>query len=117
MSSTAGFLCLESALGQLIEQKLNMIALDFDDALLERAASTAATLEGAGKFLQFVFGKRYPGDRRHGLATAPLAFPADASDAVAFGYHGLLARTGVQRLTAIWAMPSCIGRKHQPAKA
>lgn len=93
-----------------------MIALNFDDTLLERATSAAATLEGAGQFLQLGGGQRHAGDGRHRLAASSLAFTPDPRDAVTFGYRRLAADAGVLRLTAGRAVPPGIGGKDQPAK-
>jgi len=94
-----------------------MVALDLDHAFLERAACTAATFECARQVLQLSFGKWHTCNSRDRLATPPFAFPANTSDTVAFGYRGRLANTGIQRLTATWAVAPRVGGKHQTAKA
>lgn len=117
MNSATGLPGLESALLQLIEKQLNMITLDFDDTLLERATGAAAALERAGQLLEFILGKRYAGNGRHGLAATPLALATNAGDAITFGNHRFPASTGIHWLTAIRAVPPRIGGKNQPAKA
>lgn len=72
-----------------------MVALDLDHAFLERAASTAAALERTGQFLEVSFSEGNAGYGRYRLTAPSFALPANTSDAVAFGYRGRLANTGI----------------------
>ena len=62
--SAAGLLGLETTFGQLFEKQLDHVALDFDHAVLEPAAATAALLQRAGQLLQLGLGQRYAEQRR-----------------------------------------------------
>src|SRR5690606_37851297 len=114
--SATGLERLETALGQLVEQQLDVLALNLDDPVLERAARAATAFQSAGQRLQLILGQQHAGNGGHRLAAASLAFPANTGDAVTFRELRLLADTGIDRLAAIRTMPSRIGREHQPAK-
>src|SRR5690606_341226 len=101
---------------QLVEQQLDVLALNLDDPVLERPARAAAAFQGTGQRLQFIIGQRHAGNGGNRLAAASLAFPANAGDAITFRELRLPADTGIDRLAAIRTMPSRIGREHQPAK-
>lgn len=116
-TSATGLLGLEATLGQLVNQQLNMIALNLDDAFLQRPARAAAAFQRAGELLELALRQGHATDGRHRLATSALALAAHPRNAVAFGQDALFADATAQRLTALGTMPAGIGGIDQPAKA
>lgn len=113
----AGLLGLEAAFAEFVEQQLDMIALDLDDAVFQRPAGTAAALQRAGQFLEFAFRQGYAADGGHRLAASPLALATYPRDTVPLRHEVLLAHAAAQRLTAVGTMPTAVGGIDQPTQA
>ncbi|MNY23645.1 hypothetical protein D3C86_1573200 [compost metagenome] len=93
-----------------------MLALNLDHSVLQRAATAAALLQGAGQVFQRFFGQGHATDGGHRLAATAFGFAAHAGDAVTGGDQGVFADAGSHRLSAVRAMPAAVGGIHQAAQ-
>ena len=78
---------------ELIDQAIAMVALDLDDAVLDRAAGAAFLLERAAQRLELRPGQRHSMNGAHALATPMRGFLPDADGrrlARCCGFHVLL---------------------------
>src|SRR5690606_7462495 len=91
------------------KQAVAMIALDFDDTVLDRASGAAQLLEPAAELLQVLVRQGHAAYQRHSLALAPLGFATDTHYAVAGGNLALFAATGIDGLPATRAQAALIG--------
>jgi len=89
------------------EEGLAVVALDFDDAVLDRAARAAFLLETLGQGIERRLVQSQTRDERHALAFAALGLARNAHDAVSGGRGPFSAAAGVGGLAAT--------RTHPPA--
>src|SRR5690606_10351651 len=107
-ASAAGLLRGKAAFAQFGQQQIDVVTLNLDHSVLERAAGAAALLQRAGQFLERLFGQRHAAYGGDGLAATALGFTAYAGDAVAFGNARLFADACIHRLVALRAMATAI---------
>ncbi len=79
-SSTAGALRVVTELAQFLHDTITVIALDFDDALLDGATGPAELLQSSGKLLEFYYPERKPVNDRNTLTGATGHLTADAHE-------------------------------------
>ncbi len=84
-----------------------MVALNFDDAILDGTACPAAPFKITGQGFQLFIMQRYPGDNRNGLTASPFGFAPHPDDTITGrGRRILSADTPLYRVAA--------GRTHSP---
>jgi hypothetical protein len=81
--SAAASLHSEATLLEGFDQRVALVALNFDRAVLERAPGSAAALQHLREIAQFAFGQLYTADQRDRLAPSALRATTDPDDAVA----------------------------------
>ena len=81
-ASAAGLLDCPALLAEFRQQKVPVVALDLDRAILDGSACAAALLQLLGQLIQFGRGQRHAGDHGDPFAGTALGFAAYADDAV-----------------------------------
>src|SRR5262245_48941126 len=90
-------------------QRVAVIALDFDDAVLDRAAGAAALLQILGQGSQRRVIKQQAADCGDGLAAAAVDLALNARDAVALRRTGFFADAGRLGFAAVGAVATLVG--------